>query len=535
MKLSTIIIVFLSFFIAISLLLRYYLIENTKLKYAKNERILFYELQSESNSLLTYILYQFSNEKENLKKIHSEVFDYLIKSDYEKPLDKIYEKINKNNSIKPYDIYITDENLTIVNTTYKPDLGFNLSFAKETFDEHKKSGIIEASAPIFESYSQKFFSYTDEYLPNSNRIFQVSYTYQNTENKLDKIYTLVDENDTVANYRAYLVLKDGYIGDFIFKKFKGRKLTLDEMNKVKDEAINVFKKIENKSLYEDSFFRDNKEYRTLYSKQESIIFDDIQIIYSLTFDKSFLQKEIDRINNIYFILLIIGFSTTYILFKLRYKEILLRQKDRFIKHSIHEIKTPLSIIKLSNQLRTKIKGEDSYSLKIEAAIKTLDTSYNDMSFAMTKDKFNYETICIDLANFLSNRVEYFNIVAKEQGREIDLMINSNCFIDMSSEELTRLIDNNISNAIKYSSLHSTIQIQLDKNILKFITIGEEIIEKSEIFNKYKRENSSVGGHGLGLSIVKDIINKYNMKVEVQSKDNKNIFIYYFNCHTTDTN
>jgi hypothetical protein len=89
MKLSTIIIVFLSFFIAISLLLRYYLIENTKLKYAKNERILFYELQSESNSLLTYILYQFSNEKENLKKIHSEVFDYLIKSDYEKPLDKI--------------------------------------------------------------------------------------------------------------------------------------------------------------------------------------------------------------------------------------------------------------------------------------------------------------------------------------------------------------------------------------------------------------------------------------------------------------
>ncbi len=77
-KLSTIIILFLTLFIGISFVLRYYLIENTKLKYLKNEQIFFYKLQNESNSLLTYILYQYSSERENLKKLHQKVVKYLV-------------------------------------------------------------------------------------------------------------------------------------------------------------------------------------------------------------------------------------------------------------------------------------------------------------------------------------------------------------------------------------------------------------------------------------------------------------------------
>ena len=42
---------------------------------------------------------------------------------------------------------------------------------------------------------------------------------------------------------------------------------------------------------------------------------------------------------------IIGVIAIYIIFKIRYKETLLKYKDKFIEHSVHEIKTPLAIIK----------------------------------------------------------------------------------------------------------------------------------------------------------------------------------------------
>jgi len=527
-KLSTIIILFLTLFIGISFFLRYYLIENIKLKYQKNEQIFFYKLQNESNSLLTNILYEYSKERENLKKLHQKVVNYLVLNGYDSSLDKVYKEINKNYPNKPYDIYITDKNLTIINTTYKPDLGFNLNFAKKSILEHHKNGEIGVSSPIFDSYSQTFFSYTDSFLPNSNRVIQVSFKYKNGDNKLKKIYSLVDKNITVSNYRAYTISKDGYIGDFIFKKYKGRKLSLDEMSNIKNDVKNIIKSMDKNLIKVD------KLYKTLYAKQQSMIFDDIKIIYSLTFDKSFLENEIKKIDSIYIILLFIGIITIYILFKIRDKEILLNQKDMFIKHSIHEIKTPLSIILLNNQLRDKIKGKDNYSLKIEGAIKTLRKSYDDMTFLITKNKLDYSIKKIELSHCLKQRVEYFSTIAMAQGREVKLLINNEYIVKMDEKELIRLIDNNLSNAIKYTKLHSLIEVILENNILKFISVGDKIVDKKRIFDKYKRENGSVGGHGLGLSIVKDITKKYNIDIDVISKDGVNIFVYYFNCHTPAT-
>ena len=47
---------------------------------------------------------------------------------------RLFQVINTGHQYNPYDIYITDKNLTIRNTTYESDLGFNLLFAKDTFE-----------------------------------------------------------------------------------------------------------------------------------------------------------------------------------------------------------------------------------------------------------------------------------------------------------------------------------------------------------------------------------------------------------------
>ncbi|MDZ7880479.1 MAG: ATP-binding protein [Saprospiraceae bacterium] len=69
-------------------------------------------------------------------------------------------------------------------------------------------------------------------------------------------------------------------------------------------------------------------------------------------------------------------------------------------------------------------------------------------------------------------------------------------IKISIIELNRLIDNNLSNAIKYSKIASVIKIILKDNTLEFHSLGKQIIEENKIFDKYIRENESVGGHGL---------------------------------------
>jgi signal transduction histidine kinase len=115
-------------------------------------------------------------------------------------------------------------------------------------------------------------------------------------------------------------------------------------------------------------------------------------------------------------------------------------------------------------------------------------------------------------------------------------MSGKCKVDISRVELTRLIDNNLSNAIKYSSQNSTIVVVLSENRLSFSNLGKPIENHKTIFDKYVRENSVIGGHGLGLSIVKEIAKNNFISINLTSTldGGGTKFLYIFKCHTNDT-
>lgn len=509
------------------------LVSSIKAKHSKDEQILFYKIQTQSNRLLSYLLYEYSKKKEDILKIHENVQTYIEKNGHNINLKNIYDEINKGLENKPYNIYITDENLKIVNTTFKPDLGFDLNFAKKEFDKHKKENIIGISAPIFETYSKNFFSFTDSYLKNSSRLMQVSYRYDHTNKFQEDIEDIISENKIIADSNAYIVFEDGYVSAFMFKEFESKKINTKDIEDTISNAKRLSLKLKNLNLHIEKTFFNNKEYKNYYFRHENSIFKDAKIVYSVKFDQTILEKEIKTINILTIFLVTIFLLSIYFLLKMRDKELSLTQKDTFIKYSVHEIKTPLSIISLNNQLREKTLGEDKYTKKINSAIKTLKNSYEDMSFFISQDYIDYDKEIINLKELLKNRVEYFNSIAIEQGRKIALKTNNDLLLDISKTEISRLIDNNLSNAIKYSKVKSTIKVELIDNSLSFSSQGKIIEDTRMIFEKYKRYDNSTGGHGLGLSIVNDVALKNNISIDVSSKNDLNIFKYTFNCHSDD--
>ena len=215
-------------------------------------------------------------------------------------------------------------------------------------------------------------------------------------------------------------------------------------------------------------------------------------------------------------------------------QILLEENKRFIADMVHQIRTPLSVIMTNTSLiEMKTKGKvSSYLTQINSAINMLSNSYEDLSYNITHDTIKYNPTEINLTDFLNERIDFFEIIAEANDKIISTQIQRDIKVYMNDTELERLIDNNLSNAIKHSNDKSTIEIILKKShaqiILEFTTEGEPIKNRSKLFDKnYTESNDAKRSLGLGLNMVKTICEKNNIKYYVHSKEDTNTFTYKF--------
>jgi signal transduction histidine kinase len=197
------------------------------------------------------------------------------------------------------------------------------------------------------------------------------------------------------------------------------------------------------------------------------------------------------------------------------------QLDNFIKDSMHEINTPLSIINLNADLFANKYGDNKYLRRMKSASKTLATIYNDMDYLVKQGRVNHKRQEIDLGEFIRNRVDYFQEIANLKEVKLEIDIANECYYDFSKTKLQRIVDNTISNAIKYSHNSTKVEVKLYKeehNIIFLVSdygVGIENVDK--IFSRYYREDQAKGGFGIGLNIVKQIIDEENIVLDVSSK------------------
>ena len=206
--------------------------------------------------------------------------------------------------------------------------------------------------------------------------------------------------------------------------------------------------------------------------------------------------------------------------------------DNFIKDSMHEINNPLSIINVNIDLYNRKYESNKYMQRMKAATKVLSNIYNDMDYLIKHDRLKHDKENINISNFLNDRIDYFSEVAKMKKIIINSDISDGINTRMNPKQLQRVIDNTISNAIKYSYENSMIDIKLymkdDQCHLSFKDYGMGIKRIDKIFSRYYREEASKGGFGIGLNIVKSIIDELNIVLKIDSTPKiGSTFLYIF--------
>lgn len=215
-----------------------------------------------------------------------------------------------------------------------------------------------------------------------------------------------------------------------------------------------------------------------------------------------------------------------------YSQYLLSSHKEFLRYAVHETNTPLSVIMSNIELFEMENGENKYLSNIEVALKNIFSIYDDLSYLVKKDQIKYPKRKIDLNDYIRSRIEFFSSVArrvnlefvfKNYDDEIELFFNES--------KLQRIVDNNLTNAIKYSFENEKIYISLkkEKGLCKFIisSRSKRIHHPKKIFEKYYREEKSLEGFGLGLNLVKRICDEEDVDILVKSDENSTSFIYTF--------
>lgn len=203
----------------------------------------------------------------------------------------------------------------------------------------------------------------------------------------------------------------------------------------------------------------------------------------------------------------------------------------FFNDAMHELKTPLGVLQLNLELIDK-KDKSKEFQRIRNSVQNIALVYEDVEYFIKHKYVDYRKETVNFSQLLEERLEPFGDLAAVKNITIETNIEKNLIWEINRIELQRVVDNTLSNAVKYSKKATNIHIILVKKEESIIFCvkdeGVGIKDTKKIFQRFKREDEITGGFGIGLSIVKHICQKNAIKIEVQTQIGKgSSFSYTF--------
>lgn len=214
------------------------------------------------------------------------------------------------------------------------------------------------------------------------------------------------------------------------------------------------------------------------------------------------------------------------------------KRRQFIANASHELRSPLAAIKaLSHALLDNPRNNvDIYHEVLQDIDSEVDrlTRLTDDLLSLNREEVNYTSLnrsWVDLEALFKEIMHKLTPLANEQGSQLIMEVSPGLKGLLDQEKIYRAIFNLSDNAVKYGGEGIVIQLKAKRTedsalIIEVIDngIGIPSEDQPHIFERFYRVDKararSTGGNGLGLSIVKEIVENHGGSIDLDSQPDK---------------
>lgn len=212
-----------------------------------------------------------------------------------------------------------------------------------------------------------------------------------------------------------------------------------------------------------------------------------------------------------------------------------RQRSAFFSAASHELKTPVTILKgqLSGMLAQigVYRDRDKYlarALQVTGRMESLIKEILIIS-RIEAGSFVLKTDTVNLSEMMERQLELDEELLAQKGLHIEKHMASDVTIRGNQDLLTNALDNVLMNAILYSPQGASIRILLDAHTMTIENTGVSIPEEAlpQLFTPFYRveqsRNRQSGGSGLGLYLVRLILELHNASCDMRNSEEGVVF------------
>lgn len=379
----------------------------------------------------------------------------------------------------------------------------------------------QAQAMARGNYSRKVKVY------GHDEIGQLAITFNNLSKKLQDEQAKTDsEKRKLSSILKFMT--DGVIST----DRKGRIILINE---AAEQMLNVTREtVISENIIDVLELGDKYSLKDLTQEQNSVILDlstnAVPLIVRVNF--SIIQKETGIMNGL-----------IVVLHDITDQEKIERERREFVANVSHELRTPLTTMRSYLEALTDGAWMDKdiapQFLKVtQNETERMIRLVNDLLVLSKMDSKDYQLRkeWINFPKFLDHIIDRFEMAKEKNVHFSRDYLNEPILVEIDQDKITQVLDNIISNALKYSPSGGTITVKLvvfhDSLEVKIFDQGVGIPKQNlhRIFDRFYRVDKAraryIGGTGLGLAIAKEMVEAHNGHIWATSIEGKGTTIHF---------
>lgn len=214
-----------------------------------------------------------------------------------------------------------------------------------------------------------------------------------------------------------------------------------------------------------------------------------------------------------------------------------KKQKEFITNAGHELKTPLAIISANTEMQEMLGNDSEWLQSTRDQVNRLQALINRLiEVARTKEKSDLALSRIDFSEVVTKDARSFKSIMEKRHLHYKVDIAPNLYVNAELHSLSEVVNVLLDNAAKYCDPDGNVNVSLQKSRLGKTAVlkvansfaNGKRIDYRRFFDRFYRgdqsHNSEKKGFGIGLAMIKDIVQLFGGKITVHWKDG----VIYFN-------